>query len=401
MCRQPDGRPREIELLITAVLLLAGLYVGWNIGANDAANCIGTTVGSGIVSFRKAVLLMAVCVVAGAVFQGHHVMNTIGKGIVICDPMNFVSPEKIAELDTIMKKIETLREREGDPAEWTARKEALQREIAAETAARQPADHGSRFPDGKLPDLAILVALVSAGLFVTLATFSSIPVSTSQAIVGGVLGVGIGMVGCDTSYFDLRVLQKILGCWVICPFLTMMLSFLCYKLLGLVIGRIGGVQHCSRPLAFLVILSAGYVSYSLGMNDVGNAIGPLLSKYPDKGPHLAAFGGVALAIGAVTFGRRVTVTVGKRITPLDLPGALAAQLSAASGVFMFSLMGIPVSTSQAIVGAVVGVGLVKGTKAVRKGKIVEIVVGWVASPLCAALFAAFAYRLLSGLFQGG
>ncbi len=388
---------------MTTILLLAGFYVGWNIGANDAANCIGTSVGSGIIGFRRAVLLLVVCVLAGAVLQGHYVMKTIGKGIVICDPESFASGEKIKEADEIDKRIKEF-EKAGsaDPSfvidKLIDRKEILKAEIAAEIEERKPAEHEEHFPGARLPDLAILVALLSAGIFVTLATFSRIPVSTSQAIVGGVLGVGVGMVGFESAYFDLGVLKKILLCWVLCPFLTMVLSFTAYLALRWLIGRSAAPHRWNGFLGFLVLLSAGYVSYSLGMNDVGNAIGPLLSKYPDNGPLLAAFGGAALAVGAVTFGRRVTETVGKKITPLDLPGALAAQVSAASGVYFFSLMGIPVSTSQAIVGAVIGVGLVRGSRAVSRRKIIHIAVGWVASPLCAVLFAAFAYRILVGCF---
>jgi PiT family inorganic phosphate transporter len=99
-----------------------------------------------------------------------------------------------------------------------------------------------------------------------------------------------------------------------------------------------------------VVCSAAYVSYSLGANDVGNAIGPLLSKYPDKGLWLAVLGGVAIAVGAITMSSRVSDTVGKQITSLDYGGALSAQLAAAFGVHLFSMAGIPVSTSQATVG---------------------------------------------------
>ncbi len=383
--------------MITVVLLVAGFYVGWNIGANDAANCIGTSVGSGLIRFRHAVLLMTVCVIAGAVFQGHHVMKTIGKGIVICDQRDFAPAAKRAEMKSLDERIAACAGT-GSPlaAELAGRKEALEQEIAREIARRKPAGHEQYFPDRKLPDLAILVALLSAGLFVTLATFSRIPVSTSQAIVGGVLGVGIGMVGFESGYFQLGVLWKILACWVVCPFLTMILSAVFYLLLELFLRAVNDLHRWNAILALLVLLSAGYVSYSLGMNDVGNAIGPLLSKYPDKGVYLALFGGLALAVGAVTFGKRVTETVGKRITPLDLSGALAAQVSAASAVYLFSMMGIPVSTSQAIVGAVIGVGLVKGARAVSKRKVAEIVIGWVGSPLCATVFAAVVYALLAG-----
>ena len=134
-----------MEILIAIILGATGFYVGWNIGANDAANCIGTAVGARIISFRKAALLMAVFVTVGGVLQGHYVMKTVGKGIVISS-------------STAYMRIH------GEPA---------------------PEEFSRFFPDDKLPDLSIFVALLSAGLFVSLATFSSLPVSTSQAIVGG------------------------------------------------------------------------------------------------------------------------------------------------------------------------------------------------------------------------
>ena len=335
-------------------LILAGFYVGWNIGANDAANCIGTTVGAQIISYRKAVMIMGFFVILGGVLQGHHVMKTVGKGIVI--------------------------------SEASAYEE--------HTGAEAGPEFRQYFPDDRLPDKAILVALLSAGFFVTLATFSSIPVSTSQAIVGGVAGVGVGIVGMNASYFKLGVLLKIFGAWVISPVLTMILAFAFYYVLGLLLRNLRAV-YWSQVLAILVVCSAAYVSYSLGANDVGNAIGPLLSKYPDKGLQLAMLGGIAMAVGAMTFGSRVTDTVGKSITPLDYGGALAAQFAAAFGVHLFSMAGIPVSTSQAVVGGVIGVGLTKGMNAVSTRKISTIFLGWVITPLCAAIFAAVMYRLVS------
>ena len=327
-----------MEAVFPVILILAGFYVGWNIGANDAANCIGTTVGAQIISYRKAVLLMSVCVILGGALQGHHVMKTVGKGIVISEAQEY---------------------------------EAYNNEAAG-------AEFRALFPDDRLPDKAILVALLSAGFFVTLATFSSVPVSTSQAIVGGVAGTGLGIVGFNASYFKLAVL----------------LAFGLYLLLGRLLRQVSSVVW-SKVMAVGVVLSAAYVSYSLGANDVGNAIGPLLSKYPDKGLWLALLGGVAMAVGAMMFGQRVTDTVGKSITPLDYGGALAAQLSAAFGVHLFSMAGIPVSTSQAVVGGVVGVGLTRGVAAVSGKKLSTIFVGWVVTPACAAVFAALVYRLLA------
>ncbi len=342
-----------MEFLLAVILLGAAFYVGWNIGANDAANCIGTTVGARVLPYRTAALIMAAFVILGGTLQGHHVMKTVGKGIVIT--------------------------------------EASVYETHNGTAA--PAAHDEWFPDDRLPDHAILVALLSAGFFVTLATFSSIPVSTSQAIVGGVAGTGLGIVGIQASYFKLGVLLKILGAWVVSPLLALALAFVVYWLLGIVF-RGARALHGSSVLKAGVIASSAYVSYSLGANDVGNAIGPLLNKYPDMGVPLAVLGGVAMATGALTFGRRVTRTVGHSITPLDYTGALAAQASAAFGVHLFSMMGIPVSTSQAVVGAVIGVGLTKGARAVSGRKVMTIFAGWIVTPLCAAAFAAGIYRLL-------
>ncbi len=320
-------------MIIVAVLLLSGFYVGWNIGANDAANCIGTSVGSGIISYKRAVILMALCVIAGAVLQGHYVMKTIGRGIV----------------------------------------------------------------QAKLPDLAILVALLSSGVFVTLATFFRVPVSTSQSIVGGVLGVGIGTLGFQSHDIQYAVLIKILRCWVLCPILALALSSLLYLALIAFLRRAKRVPLWNGIISVATVLSACYVAYSLGANDVGNAIGPLLNKYPEKGLWLAILGGLALATGALTFGRRVTETIGKNITVLDIPGAFAAQVSAGFGVHLFSVLGIPVSTSQAIVGAVVGIGLARGLRTVSLPQIRRIAIGWVATPTCAAIFSCLLYKLLHGI----
>jgi len=347
-----------MEIAIALFLLFTGFYVGWNIGANDAANCIGTTVGARIISFRKAALLMALFVILGGVLQGHHVMKTVGKGIVI---------SSVEVYQNVHKEF-------------------------------PPTELEQYFPDGKLPDLAIFVALFSAGVFVTLATFSRIPVSTSQSIVGGVAGAGLGIVGFQANYFKLGILIKIFSCWVISPMLTLFLAFCLYLGLTQALKDIKAIYIWNRLLVFLAIGSGCYVAYSLGANDVGNAIGPLLNKYPDKGIYLALLGGVAMATGILTFGRRVTNTVGKSITPLDLPGAFSAQISAAFGVHVFSMLGIPVSTSQAIVGAVIGVGLTKGVRSVSQKKVTTIMVGWILAPTCAAVFAGVLFRMLRLMF---
>ena len=343
--------------MIILLLFLAAAYSGWSIGANDAGNCVGAIVGGGVIRFRKAIILVAGFIILGAVLQGQHVMKTVGKGIILSSSSSY-------------------QECHHQPP---------------------PPDFKGFFPAEKIPDLGIFVALISAAIFVSLATYSSIPVSTSQSIVGGVAGVGLGIVGFQARYFQVAVLVKIMASWIICPLLTLILAFLIYSLLNRIMKRAKHFYTWNRVLKILVIVAAAYSAYSLGANDVGNAIGPLYNKYPDKGLYLAVFGALVLAVGALTFSRRVCETVGKNITPLDLPGAFAAQISGAFGIHLFSMLGIPVSTSQAIVGAVIGVGLVKSVKAVSRRTVIQIMIGWVATPVCAAIFAAVVYRLLSSL----
>jgi PiT family inorganic phosphate transporter len=312
-------------------LLAAGSYVGWNIGANDTANCIGTTVGCGLLPFRRAAILVAIFAVLGGLLQGHHVMDTVGKGIVK-DELNI---------------------------------------------------------------LAVFVALICSGIFVTLATFFRIPTSTSQAIVGGVMGIGLAL----DANIDYAKVIRIVESWVICPILVMVLAFVLYYLLTRLLHRIVSRNILvQNAIGWLAILSGCYVAYSMGANNAGNAVGPIANLGIIHPTVLLAIGGAAIAVGAITYGRRVADTVGKGITPLDIPGAFVAQIASAFGMHLFSIYGIPVSTSSAIVGAVVGVGLVKGARSISQKTIWTILIGWVLTPSLAALSAYTIYNLLNLFF---
>lgn len=309
-------------------ILGAGVYVGWNIGANDTANCIGTTVGCGLISFKRAAILVAVFAILGSVLQGHHVMKTIGKGIVKTD-LDFV---------------------------------------------------------------AIIVALICSGFFVTLATFFRIPTSTSQAIVGGVVGIGLA-VGAEINY---SMFLTIVGSWIICPILVIAFSFSLSYLLRFILKKIrAGAILVQNALGWLAIFSACYVAYSMGANNAGNAVGPIANLGMIHPTLLLFIGGVAIAVGAITYGKKVADTVGKGITPLDIPGAFVAQISSALGLHLFSILGIPVSTSSAIIGAVVGVGLTKGAKAISQKTIWTILIGWVLTPCLAAGSSFLLYKIIT------
>ena len=309
-------------------ILGAGAYVGWNIGANDTANCVGTTVGCGLISFRNAVILVSIFALLGALLQGQHVMYTIGKGIVKAD-LNY---------------------------------------------------------------LAVIIALVSSGFFVTLATFYKIPTSTSQAIVGGVVGIGLAL----NAEIDHSKLISIVESWIICPIMVMVLAFALMYILNIILRKFESrtflMQHAMGRLA---ILSACYTAYALGANHAGNAVGPIANLGIFHPKLLLFIGGLTIALGAATYGKKVAHTVGTGITPLDIPAAFVAQISSAFGMHLFSMLGIPVSTSSAIVGAVVGVGLVKGAKAISTKMILTILMGWILTPTMAAAAAYICYRTIT------
>jgi PiT family inorganic phosphate transporter len=309
----------------------AGAYVGWNIGANDTANCVGTAVGCGLISFRNAVILVAIFCILGALLQGQYVMRTIGKGIVKAD-LNYP---------------------------------------------------------------AVIIALVSSGFFVTLATFYRIPTSTSQAIVGGVVGIGLAL-GAE---IDQSKFISIVESWIICPIMVMVLAFTLMHILNLILRKFESrtflMQHAMGRLA---ILSACYTAYALGANHAGTAVGPIANLGIFHPNILLFMGGLSIAFGAATYGRKVADTVGKGITALDIPSAFVAQIASAFGMHFFSVLGIPVSTSSAIVGAVVGVGLVKGGKAISKRTITIIFLGWFLTPTFAAATSFLVYKLIKVVF---
>ena len=225
----------------------------------------------------------------------------------------------------------------------------------------------------------------------TLATFFRIPTSTSQAIVGGVVGVGLAT-GAEVNFAKFILIAE---SWIICPLLVMALSFSLMHIIRIILRRFATKSLLfQQAFGWLAILSACYVAYSMGANNAGNAVGPIanLDILPTK--VLLLIGGVSIAVGAMTYGKKVTDTVGKGITPLDIPGAFVAQVASAFGMHLFSVFGIPVSTSSAIVGAVVGVGLVKGFKAIRRSTILTILIGWVLTPTLAGTFAFMLYQLL-------
>jgi PiT family inorganic phosphate transporter len=264
-------------------------------------------------------------------------------------------------------------------------------------------------PFREVPLMAV-VALIGAGLYVLIASTLGLPVSTSQSIVGGVIGVGLLFayarpegVGAVVQFGKIG---SIALCWIFTPIAAALFAYIIHQVAARPVSRIKNVLLVTRIFGALVVITAAYAAYALGANDVGNSTGVIYAAYPELGgaqeiqtmQFIGLFGGVAMAVGALTYSRRVMRTVGTSITALDAMTAFAAQFGAALTVHFFTQFGVPVSTSQAIVGGVIGAGLVKGVVAVNKRKIGNIAVAWILTPLTAAFFSFMLGLLVIGVF---
>jgi PiT family inorganic phosphate transporter len=408
------------------ILLGAGLalYMAWAIGANDVANAMGTSVGSGALSIRGAILVAGVFEFGGAFLAGGHVTDTVRKGI----------------LDA------------------------------------------SAFADD--PDLLVygmLASLAAAGTWLLIASRAGWPVSTTHSIVGAIVGFGAVGVGIDAVAWG--KVGSIVASWVTSPLIAGTLAFLVFRIvrgtildrddpivrlrrigpafvfvviftlalvtvfkglknveslnldfgqallaafgLGVAGAAIGWaiLQRVRVPegdprqqyrqvealFAVLQIMTACAVAFAHGSNDVANAIGPLaavfkgasadMAKKAEVAPWMLAIGGVGIVVGLATYGYRVMETVGKKITELTPSRGFAAELAAALTIVIASRMGIPVSTTHTLVGAVLGVGLARGIGALDLRVVGSIAVSWVVTLPTGALLSVFFFYFFKGLLS--
>ncbi len=249
---------------------------------------------------------------------------------------------------------------------------------------------------GKFSNLSATTAFVSAlaaGITVALMSYLSLPVSTSQAIIGGLLGIGIVY-----GFADFSKLYKVIICWIMTPIGAVIVSIVLYKGLGVLFQRI--IRDLRLQSFFLtggLIVAGCYGAYALGANNVANVTGVYVGSGLLTPLGATAIGGLSIASGVLTYSHKVMRTIGKRIIPMDAYSAVVSELSEAITVHIFTQVGVPVSTSQAIVGAVVGVGIVKDVETVSKRMLVEIGIGWISTPLLSGLMS---YSIIK-IWQGG
>ena len=406
-----------LELWIAAFL---ALYMAWAIGANDVANAMGTSVGSGALTVWGAILVAGIFEFCGAFFAGGHVTDTVRKGML---DLGMIDRDQLI--------------------------------------------------------YGMLASLASAGTLLIGASRFGLPVSTTHSIVGAIVGFGAVAIGLDAVNWG-KIMQIVLS-WLTSPLLAGVIAFFIFQItrfkvldtkdpvaqirklgpvffffvffiIGLVtlfkglkplkldldlsqaligsvaLGVVGAglgiflirrvqlgpvderhrFSQVERIFVVLQILTACAIAFAHGSNDVANSIGPLAavahavqgmdlgSKAPVE-PWMLAIGGIGIVVGLGTWGYRVMETVGKRITELTPSRGFAAQLSAATTIVLASRMGIPISTTHTLVGAVLGVGLARGIGALDLRVVGKIIASWVATLPIAALLSIFFYYFFRGL----
>jgi inorganic phosphate transporter, PiT family len=241
-----------------------------------------------------------------------------------------------------------------------------------------------------LPMDAFFCALAAAVTMSAL-TFLGIPASTSQAIIGAVIGAGIISESADFSK-----LYKVVSCWVFTPVCGLAVGYLLHRVLGYIFDRTVKSLTRRSTLYSVGILAAGcYGAYTLGSNNVANVTGVYVGSGILTPDQAVLIGAVSIAVGVLTYSKKVMMTIGKGIAPLDPFSALVVVLAGGLTLHLFTQIGVPVSSSQAVVGAVVGVGFVGGVQTVSFRMVRKISLGWAMTPVSGGILAYAFIRLLS------
>jgi len=331
------------ELLILIAGYAASLFMAWCIGANDASNPTETAVGAGALSVKQALILFSIFAAVGALAQGWMVMKTLGAGIV-----------------------------------------------------------------PRIDLYGALTAVLAAGMWITIASWRGLPISTTHSITGAVLGVGLAYVALgkmSVSSLNWGAVIKIVASWITSPIASILLAAAIY--LGL--RRLAFSERAESVLRIGLISALAFSAYSFGANDVANATGVYLTVtrdllgMPDVNTQifLAVLGSIGIALGGFTLGKRVIITTAYKITRLEVVSGLAAELSNALVVWLFTTVpymlfgfGIPISTTYASIASVIGVGLARyGVRGVNWRTVALIITSWITTlPITVSL--AFTLRIL-------
>ena len=229
--------------------------------------------------------------------------------------------------------------------------------------------------------LSSSLSVLSAALTMTLMTYLKVPVSSSQAIVGAIIGMNIA----TNNAVNWSIISKLVLAWVGTPLGGIFLGFVSYKFSIVYFKKIKSPLLQDRVLKIMAITFGCYGSYALGANNVANITGVFANHLGTSAS--AIIGGFAIAAGVLTFSKRVMYSVGKEIANLDYFSSTMVVFAESLTVWIYALVGIPVSTSQAVVGAVLGTSIAAGNAQISKKQVFKIIIAWINTPVSAGLIA--------------
>ncbi|MCD6579654.1 anion permease [bacterium] len=239
---------------------------------------------------------------------------------------------------------------------------------------------------------------LGAAISVWFFTYLRLPISTSQALVGSILSVGL----LKGQNLNVARLIKIIICWITTPIGGFIIGFILYIIIRYIFSKLKyGLNFYNNFVRIGIMVVGAFGAYSLGANNVGNVTGIYAMQMPmGLSPKLwALLGGIFIAIGVVTYSKRVMLTVGTKISKLDPLMALVAILAESITIWIYTQLRVPVSTSQAIVGAVAGVGAVKSIKNIDFRTLGKIGIGWIMTPIAAGIVTALIRLIIRLLWK--
>ena len=391
---------------------------GWSIGANDVANSMATAVGSKAITFKQAVIIAGVLNFVGAVFVGPHVAETI-KGKII--NVDVISPE-ILLLGFISSLLAaaiwvTLSTWKEMPISTTHSIIGAMMGfglIAGGISLVNWVKVGSVAASWVLSPLAgCVLAFIVFKIIIKLIFAKENPVESAKIVGPLIIGVTAFLISSSlllkTSLgdrLDISDYEGLLIAIFVAVFIAVIGIVLLRKIEAKSVEDYKTVEGIFRKLQ---VITCCYVAFSHGANDVANAIGPVAGIIPlastgEMNPTaqipiaLLALGGFGIAVGCIAWGRRVMETVGKKITNLNHTRGFSVEFAAATTVLLASKLGLPISTSHTVVGAVIGVGLARGLEAVDLSVIKKIIISWLLTLPVAAGTSVVIFLILIAIF---
>lgn len=366
--------------------------MGWSLGTNDAANAFGTAVATRVVKYRTAIIIIAIMVVLGAILQGADDISKLSS---------IATNNEVAADVADMEKLGYVFEKDAD-GNYVMRnhKGEIVTKDGEYVIINKDAVEG--IDKAGLKDLKIKSAVKAAIIFIAAAatvfvmSYLKFPVSANQAVTGAIIGWGLFYADYsnpEVMSTNLKEIGKFMSTWFINPVGAALIAFvIVYFFKKFFESKVLSLKGYDKVVKIGYIVAGAYSAYTIGINSSASVTAFYYDSFGVGANVLtsasltAIIGGVAIAVGVLTYSKKVMMTVGGSIANItQIDGFLVILASALSITLMKELMGIPVSTSQAVVGAVVGAGLVSGVKNVNFGVFKRIAIAWVSSPTVAGL----------------